>query len=77
MAVALVPDDHLDEVGSRVAGRTDGVPDKSEAADLVQDLGHLRLHAGALTSSEDDDSGWTSRVHAGISLLSGRGWVPC
>ena len=38
-AVALVADDDLHVVGTRGAGRADGVADEREATDVVQDLG--------------------------------------
>ncbi|GAA2950940.1 hypothetical protein GCM10010518_42120 [Kitasatospora cinereorecta] len=48
-------DDHHEVLGAELTGGGDDMSDERAPGDLVQDLGGLRLHAGALTRCEDDD----------------------
>lgn len=53
--LARVADDHDEVLGRQLAGGRDDMSDERAPGDLVQNLGGLRLHAGALTRCEDDD----------------------
>ncbi|GAA4787616.1 hypothetical protein GCM10023329_43360 [Streptomyces sanyensis] len=48
-------DDHDELLGLQLAGGRDDMADERPPGDFVQDLGGLRLHAGALTRCENDD----------------------
>ena len=50
-----VPDDHRGGRRTQRVTRTKDVLDHRKAADLVEDFGHRRFHAGAFASGEDDD----------------------
>ena len=58
---APVADDDDDRPGPGPSGRVDHVADHRPAADLVQDLGLLRLHPLALTGRQDDRHGTLHR----------------
>lgn len=53
--LARVADDHDEVLRVQLAGGGDDMSDERAPGDLVQDLGGLRLHTGALTRCEDDD----------------------
>ena len=48
-------DDHGTVAGETALGRVEDVLDHRSPGDLVQHLGQLRLHPGALAGGEDDD----------------------
>ena len=50
-----VADDDDEMPGVELTGGGDDMSDERAPGDLVQDLGGLRLHTGALTRCEDDD----------------------
>ncbi len=56
--IPFVADHNREVVWGQPAGGHDRVPQQGTPADGVQDLRRDRLHSGALTCREDDDSGW-------------------
>ncbi|GAA1178367.1 hypothetical protein GCM10009654_39570 [Streptomyces hebeiensis] len=49
-----MPDDHDEPLRIELPGGGHDMADERTPADLVQDLGGLRLHAGSFTRCEDD-----------------------
>ena len=71
--LAGVADDDDEVLGVELTGGGDDMSDERAPGDLVQDLGCLRLHAGALTRCEDDDGGRAVGAHGMCPSASGGG----
>ncbi len=68
-----VPDDHDEVLGVQLTGGGDDVTDERAPADLVENLGSRRLHAGAFTRCEYDDGCRAVGAHGDALRL--RGWT--
>ena len=69
--IALVTDHGHDALRRELAGHLQGVAEHGTTPDLMQDLGGLGLHAGALTRGQDDDGGGVLPGARGINGAPG------
>jgi hypothetical protein len=69
--VAAMADDDGQVLGLERGRRRDGVADEAATAELMQDLGDIGLHPGALARCENDHGG---RACAHLALAPGHRW---